>query len=78
MSIVSSFNQLCQTIRSLAYDNKNPRHRGRANLCLEALTKATSGLADTMGQHSLLKVSPSRSMDSLSVCSDAGSLSSTT
>ena len=49
--MVSSVAQLCRTIRELAYDSTNLRQREKIPLCIDAISKSSSQLAETLLQY---------------------------
>ncbi|XP_071098080.1 talin rod domain-containing protein 1-like [Haliotis cracherodii] len=53
MSIVSANVQTCRSVRDLAYDVMNARHRERIALCTESMDRASSQLQDIIMSYSI-------------------------
>ena len=51
MSIVSSAIQLCKVIKELAYNNSNQAQRDRIYMCIQAISRASSQLAEAFTHH---------------------------
>ena len=62
MSIVSSCVQLCKVVKELAYNSSNQEQMERIAMCIQAISRASSQLADAFLQHQLHTTSPDNSI----------------
>ncbi|KAK6185264.1 hypothetical protein SNE40_007534 [Patella caerulea] len=55
MSIVSGSIQMCKSIRDLAYDMINTRHRERVTLCSESIDRSSVQLLDLLDKYNIIE-----------------------